>query len=135
MMWGSMHGGLVHVQNVTFLTSAVWGSVQKMEWSIHATQRAAYAQEARWWIPDADIKEVFIPVDTIADIMGHLQNMPESEIKRKLMEMQAERHRFTFQVLFPFKCTRPCITYGKPLSLHHIGRKVRHGLCIPRGEP
>ena len=84
--------------------------LQRMEWQIHATERAAYAQEARWWIPDADVGEVLIPVDKISDIMGHLREMPDSEVRRKLMEMETERHRFTFQVALrslPISCTNP----------------------------
>lgn len=40
-----------------------------------------------------------IPVENVADIMGHLRDMPQSEVKRKLSEMETERHRFTFQVI------------------------------------
>lgn len=68
-----------------------------MQWSI-GSERAKYGQEARWWIPDADIREVMISVESIGDIMAHLRGMPDAEIHRKLKEMQSERLRFTFQV-------------------------------------
>ena len=68
-----------------------------MQWVI-GSERAQYAQEARWWIPDADVYEQMITIDMIADIMGHLRGMPDSEVDRKLKEMQLERLRFTFQV-------------------------------------
>lgn len=70
-----------------------------MQWSI-GSERAEYAQEARWWIPDADVDDDLIPVGTIPEIMGHLRDMPKAEVDRKLTEMQAERLRLTFLVRF-----------------------------------
>ena len=70
-----------------------------MQWST-GSEHAEYAQEARWWIPDADVNDDLIPVGTIREIMGHLRDMPKAEINRKLTEMQAERLRLTFLVRF-----------------------------------
>lgn len=68
-----------------------------MKWSI-GSERAKFAQEARWWIPDAEVGDIMITVDTVGDIMAHLRGMPDMEINRKLKEMQFERLRMTFQV-------------------------------------
>lgn len=71
---------------------------QDMQWSVHPTERALHGQEAQWWIPDADIKDVIISEESFGAILGHLREMPESEIDRKLGEMNEMRHKFFFQV-------------------------------------
>lgn len=70
-----------------------------MQWSLEGPQRARWAQEAKWWIPDADISKVVIPVQKLRYVLSHLRGMPQSEISYKLKLMQTERYRFTFQVL------------------------------------
>ena len=98
--------GLSHIHHL--LTNCV--GLQQMQWVI-GSERAQYAQEARWWIPDADVYEQMITIDTIADIMGHLRGMPDSEVDRKLKEMQLERLRFTFQVHSCHLSIYPTIQY------------------------
>lgn len=66
-----------------------------MQWAI-GSERPKIAQEARWWIPDADVHGAVIPVESLGGIMAHLRGMPDTE-DRKLREMQNERLRFTFQ--------------------------------------
>ena len=70
--------------------------MQEMQWSI-GSERPKIAQEARWWIPDADVHDVLIPVESVSDIVDHLKSIPEAEVVRKLEEMKEERLRFTFQ--------------------------------------
>lgn len=73
--------------------------LQKMHWQIGSEKKDLSEDgKAQYWIPDADIHEQLITVDTMPDIMAHLRGMPEVEINRKLKEMQSERLRFTFQV-------------------------------------
>lgn len=69
-----------------------------MHWVRHATERALHGQEAQYWIPDANISHVTIPVPSFEEIMGHLREMPQREITRKLAELNTTRHSFFFQV-------------------------------------
>ena len=72
--------------------------VQTMQWEVHPTERALHGQEAQWWIPDADVRDIIITEDSFGKILGHLREMPESEVTRKLAEMNTVRHSFLFQV-------------------------------------
>ena len=78
---------------------------QEMQWEVHPTERALHGQEAQWWIPDADIKNVVIPENSFKAILGHLREMPEGEISRKLQEMNDARHSFFFQVCSLYPCS------------------------------
>ena len=83
---------------LTWLNPNIVLLTQEMQWEIHPTERALHGQEAQWWLPDADIKDIVIPVDSFKAILGHLREMPESEVSRKLQEMDHARHSFFFQV-------------------------------------
>lgn len=69
-----------------------------MEWEFHPTERALHGQDAKWWIPDAEVRKVMISVDNFPSILDHLREMPEGEVTRKLSELNELRHRFFFQV-------------------------------------
>jgi hypothetical protein len=82
------------------------GLLQDMRWEVHPTERAMHGQESQWWLPDADISPVVIPLASFGKLMGHLRNMPRSEMERKLQEMGEERHKFHFQVS-PYTSSNP----------------------------
>lgn len=85
--------------------------MQVMQWSLEGSERARWAQEAKWWIPDANISKTVIPVQKLRHVLSHLRQMPQSEVTRKLRLMEAERFRFTFQV-----CYTADLSLGKLIS-------------------
>ena len=87
-----------------------------MQWEMHPTVRAKHGQEAQWWLPDANISSIVIKEQSFDKIMGHLRNMPEKEITRKLAELNVTRSKFLFQVIsLPSPLTHASCTFVKLL--------------------
>lgn len=60
-------------------------------------QKSQHETEGRWWLPDADIEERAIVVNSVEDIIPRLRDFTEEEAAQKLALMAHFRHYFSFE--------------------------------------
>ena len=55
------------------------------------------AQDAQWWLPDADVYDTMVQVPNVTHVVPHLRSIPRDVLVRKLAAVQAARSRFFFR--------------------------------------